>query len=162
QALKARQLAIAGAIARVVAIGEVVQAPRVRFAIPDHLPGRAYDRGHVALDLRVGDQLDEDGTSWRRLPAQCGRERYAVHAARAWDAGEVEQRRHNVDEADRCIDDPRRDAGRVHEQRNAHDLVVEAARVKANPVLAELVAMIRGDDHDGRRIERGEHTRDVL
>ena len=49
------------------------------------------------------------------------------------DAEEIEDRRAEIDQADVLVDPPRGDAGPAHQQRDAHQLLVQRLRVLEGP-----------------------------
>ena len=82
-------------------------------------------------------------------------ERAAIELRLVARAEQVQQRRENVDVADRLVDPARRDAGDVDDERHPGLLRIDVVAVLADPVLAEPLAVVGGENGD-RAIPRAE------
>ena len=112
-------------------------------AVDDHL--LAIDLGVDRAVRRVGDGIG------RRMGAEPGAEIVPAHLGRPGDADEREDRRRDVDEADRRGHVVRRQPGAVErdeDERDVHLLFVERRAVIAAAMLAELLAVIGGEDDE--------------
>jgi len=142
---------------------EVVEEPEVLEQAPDQLPAPESQRALGAQAL----QLRHDGADLPRLPREDVAEAPPGKARRRREVQQLEQRRQQVDHADRLLNDPGGDAGTREQQRHAHDLLEQRAPVQPASVLTELLAVVRHHDDDGvlrpaALLEQGEQPSQVV
>src|SRR5690606_15482885 len=135
--------------------GQVVQ-PESAAVARDELEIAIDERAPLGVVRPLG-HVHENGTRRGRVPRRTGdveQQRLPAHEIgvlprRLRQLEEVEERRHQIDEASPYADTVRRDSRDAHDERHAHELLPELEAMANQPMLAEGLAVIARQDHDG-------------
>src|SRR3982751_2693695 len=132
-----------------IGVAVVVRAEGVRGAVLDHPPGgRGHRGGAEAVQIEPGV-----GLGLRLVPGRIaqnrGGEAAAFHDRRHGEAQEIEDRRRDVDLLDLPLHGPASGAGDAHDQRHVEHLGMQGFSVLPAPVIEQLLAMVRDEDHGG-------------
>ena len=138
---------LAGAVACLGGIaGQVVQLVDVSVLIVDQLPAAAHQQ---ASRMFLGVRVAHGRRRGSEQPGQAA----ALELTGARHAEQLEHGRHHVDQFDRRLDrarSERRCADREQRQRHVDLLFIQRGAVVRAAVLAELLAVIGGEHHQGR------------